>query len=59
VKSQVNRAHARLRNMRLKGVPALLIDGRYLVTPQSAGSLDNMPQIADVLVERVREDRAE
>lgn len=59
VKSQVNKAHARLRNMRLKGVPALMVDGRYLVTPQSAGSLDNMPQIAGSLVERVREDRAE
>ncbi|WP_311945366.1 thiol:disulfide interchange protein DsbA/DsbL [Halomonas piscis] len=59
VKSQVNKAHARLRNMRLKGVPALMVDGRYLVTPQSAGSLDNMPKIADALVERVREDRAE
>ncbi|WNK20424.1 thiol:disulfide interchange protein DsbA/DsbL [Halomonas piscis] len=59
VKSQVNKAHARLRNMRLKGVPALMVDGRYLVTPQSAGSLDNMPKIADALVERVREDRTE
>ncbi|MGO1625474.1 MAG: thiol:disulfide interchange protein DsbA/DsbL [Halomonadaceae bacterium] len=59
VKSQVNRAHARLRNMRLKGVPALLVDGRYLVTPQSAGSLENMPKVADALVERVRKEEGQ
>ncbi|MCH4564655.1 MULTISPECIES: thiol:disulfide interchange protein DsbA/DsbL [Halomonas] len=59
VKSQVNQAHARMRAMRLMGVPALIVDGRYLVTPSSAGSLDNMPQIVDALVEKVREERAD
>jgi len=59
VKSQVNQAHSRLRAMRLMGVPALVIDGRYLVTPSSAGSLSNMPQIADALIEKVREERGD
>ncbi|XKE45686.1 thiol:disulfide interchange protein DsbA/DsbL [Halomonas organivorans] len=59
VKAQVNRAHARMRNMRLMGVPALIVDGRYVVTPSSAGSLDNMPQIAGALVDKVREERTE
>lgn len=59
VKSQVNQAHARMRAMRLMGVPALIVDGRYLVTPSSAGSLDNMPPIVDALVEKVREERAD
>ncbi|MGR4070348.1 thiol:disulfide interchange protein DsbA/DsbL [Halomonas sp. LR3S48] len=57
VKAQVNKAHARMRAMRLMGVPALVVDGRYLVTPSSAGSLENMPQIADALIERVRQER--
>lgn len=57
VKAQVNQAHSRMRAMRLMAVPALLIDGRYLVTPSSAGSLDNMPQIADALIERIRQER--
>jgi protein dithiol oxidoreductase (disulfide-forming) len=57
VKSKVNQAHARQRAMRLMGVPALIIDGRYLVSPSSAGSLSNMPQIADALIEKVREER--
>lgn len=59
VKSEVNRAHARMRNMQLMGVPALIVDGRYVVTPSTAGSLDNMPPIAGALVEKVREERAE
>lgn len=58
VKSQVNQAHARMRAMQLRGVPALIVDGRYVITPSQAGSLDNMPQIAGALVEQVREERA-
>jgi thiol:disulfide interchange protein DsbA len=59
VRSDVNKAHSRMREMRLMGVPALVVDGRYVITPSTAGSLDNMPQIADALVERVRAERAE
>lgn len=57
VKSQVNQANSRMRKMRLMGVPALIVDGRYLVSPSSAGSLANMPQIAEALVGKVREER--
>lgn len=59
VRSEVNKANSRMREMRLMGVPALVIDGRYLVTPSTAGSLDNMPQIAGALIEQVRAERTE
>ncbi|MHB0774717.1 thiol:disulfide interchange protein DsbA/DsbL [Halomonas sp. WWR20] len=59
VKSQVNQAHAKIRAYQLMGVPALIVDGRYVITPQSAGSLDNMPQIAQALVDKVRNERGE
>lgn len=59
VRSEVNKANSRMREMRLMGVPALIVDGRYVVSPQSAGSLDNMPQIADALIEKVRSERAQ
>ncbi|MFG6158510.1 thiol:disulfide interchange protein DsbA/DsbL [Halomonas sp. 1390] len=59
VKSQVNQAHARMRQMQLMGVPALIVDGRYLVSPSTAGSLGNMPQIAGALVDKVREERTD
>ena len=59
VRSEVNDANNRMRKMKLMGVPALVIDGRFLVTPSSAGSLENMPKVAEALVEQVREERAE
>lgn len=57
VKNQVNKAHSRMRDYELMGVPALVVDGRYVITPSSAGSLENMPQVANALIEKVREDR--
>lgn len=59
VKSQVNQAHAKMRAYRLMGVPALIVDGRYVISPRSAGSLDNMPQIVEALVNKVRDERGE
>lgn len=59
VRSNVNKANSRMRDMRLMGVPALVVDGRYVVTPSSAGSLENMPNVADALVDQVREARQE
>lgn len=59
VKNLVNQAHNKMRTMQLRGVPALVVDGRYLITSTSAGSLENMPQIADALIEMVREERAD
>ncbi|HCR98390.1 MULTISPECIES: thiol:disulfide interchange protein DsbA/DsbL [Halomonas] len=59
VRSEVNNAHGRIREMRLMGVPALVVDGRYVITPSTAGSLENMPQVAEALIERVRTERAQ
>ncbi|MBD3895412.1 thiol:disulfide interchange protein DsbA/DsbL [Halomonas sp. ML-15] len=59
VRSQVNQAHSRMRAMELMGVPALVVDGRYVVSPSSAGSLENMPQVADALISKVREERSQ
>lgn len=59
VRSNVNKANSRMRDMRLMGVPAIVVDGQYVVTPSSAGSLENMPSVADDLVEKVREARDE
>lgn len=57
VKSQVSKANTRMRGMELMGVPALVVDGRYVISPSSAGSLDNMPLIAGSLIEQIREER--
>ena len=59
VKSEIQQASAKMRGYKLMGVPDLIVDGRYVVTPDSAGSLENMPKIASALIEKVREERTE
>lgn len=57
VKNRVNRANSRMRDYKVMGVPALIVDGRYVISPSSAGSLENMPKIASALIEKVRDER--
>ncbi|WP_043448462.1 thiol:disulfide interchange protein DsbA/DsbL [Halotalea alkalilenta] len=58
VKSQVNQAHAQMRAYQLMGVPAIVIDGTYVITPSTAGGLTNMLTVADQVIERVRSEQA-
>ena len=57
VMNLLNQAGAKVRGYELKGVPALVVDGRYLIEPKVG--LDNMPAVADFLIQKVRDDRAE
>ncbi len=59
VKSQLNQANARMKAYKLMGVPALIVDGQYVITPRSANGLDNMPKIAEALIEKTRQEREE
>lgn len=58
VNVQLQQAFSRLKGYELKGVPALIIDGRYVVESGLARSLDNMPIIADFLINKVKKERA-
>ncbi|MCM5705237.1 thiol:disulfide interchange protein DsbA/DsbL [Larsenimonas salina] len=55
VKSQINEAHARMRAYKLMGVPALVVDGKYVITPKTAGGLENMLTIASKLIDEIRD----
>ncbi|WP_404415514.1 thiol:disulfide interchange protein DsbA/DsbL [Marinospirillum sp.] len=57
VESRVKQDTARLRNYKVTGVPALVIDGQYVVDGNSAGSLGNMLKVADDLIAQVRANR--
>ncbi|WP_422444276.1 MULTISPECIES: thiol:disulfide interchange protein DsbA/DsbL [unclassified Endozoicomonas] len=57
VNNQLQKAFSKLKGYRLSGVPAIVIDGRYVVEPGLAGSLANMPVIADYLIRKVKQDR--
>lgn len=57
VNNQLQKAFSKLKGYELSGVPAIVIDGRYVVEPGLAGSLSNMPVIADYLIRKVKQDR--
>lgn len=57
VNNQLQKAFFKLKGYELNGVPAIVIDGRYVVEPGLAGSLNNMPVIADFLIRKVKQDR--
>lgn len=57
VESRLRQDISRLRAYRITGVPALVIDGRYVVDGNSAGSLSNMLKVADQLIEEIRKNR--
>ncbi|WP_095210240.1 thiol:disulfide interchange protein DsbA/DsbL [Endozoicomonas ascidiicola] len=57
VNNQLQQAFSKLKGYNLSGVPAIIIDGRYVVEPGLAGSLSNMPVIADFLIRKVKQDR--
>ncbi len=41
----------------VRGVPSILVDGRYLVTGRLAGGNAQMVEVVDELIERVRDER--
>lgn len=54
VHSRVERAGEYVRNLGVTSVPTLVVNGRYLITPRGAGSLDKMLRVADYLIARER-----
>ena len=54
VESQVRQANATARSARITGTPALMVNGKYLITARKAGSSANMLKVADFLVEKER-----
>lgn len=58
VNSMLQRADQLARAMRIQGVPALAIDGRFLTSASIAGSHEEALATADQLIERIRAERA-
>ncbi len=57
VESRLRQDVSRLKAYRITGVPALVIDGRYVIDGNSAGGLANMLKVADQLIEEIRKNR--
>lgn len=58
VQLQVKRADDASRQARLPSVPALLIDGRYLIAIADDGDFNDQLALADALIKRARSERA-
>jgi protein dithiol oxidoreductase (disulfide-forming) len=58
VTGQVRQADARARSYRITGTPELVVDGKYRVTTKAAGGQQQMLDIADFLVAKLRAERA-
>ena len=57
VQNQIRRTGQIAQSAGVRGVPALLVDGRYLVTGRLAGGHAEMLAVVDALVESIREQR--
>lgn len=58
VRTQLSRAKDQVKRYGITGVPAIVIEGKYLVTGRMAKSYDNMLKIMDYLIDLERHSRA-
>ena len=58
VRNQTQKASSITRGAQLTGVPAIIVNGRYVVDPSMAGGLDNMLKITDFLIQKIRDEKA-
>lgn len=54
VKSRMQQADKRIRSFGISGVPALIVQGKYVVTASTANGQQNIPAVVDFLIEKER-----
>ncbi|MEK9712581.1 MAG: thiol:disulfide interchange protein DsbA/DsbL [Thalassolituus sp.] len=54
VRSRMTRGDKRVRSFKISGVPALVVNGKYVIDATSAGSQEAMLEVADYLIEQER-----
>jgi len=54
VKSRMKQGDQRIRSFGINGVPALIVQGKYVVTASTAGGQKNMLSVVDYLIEKER-----
>ncbi|MEX1033946.1 MAG: thiol:disulfide interchange protein DsbA/DsbL [Cellvibrionaceae bacterium] len=57
ITSQVNQAESKIAGARVSSTPTLLVDGRYVINASVEVNHETMLEIADYLVEQVRQQR--
>lgn len=54
VESRLRQDIARVRAYGITGVPAVIVDGRYVIDARSAGGLDQISRVADQIIAEIR-----
>ncbi|MDX1634527.1 MAG: thiol:disulfide interchange protein DsbA/DsbL [Marinobacter sp.] len=54
VNAKMQQAQAKIRGARITGVPAMLVNGKYVVSASLAGSHEQMLEVVDYLIEKER-----
>lgn len=57
VHAKVQQAKSVVQSAQITGVPTVLVDGKYKVDAEMAGSQENMLKVMDYLIEKVRQQR--
>lgn len=57
VATRVTQVHKQLEGYQLSGVPAVVVDGKYVTSPSITGSRARMFEVVDQLVDKVRKER--
>ena len=55
VKSRMKQGDQRIRAFKISGVPALIVQGKYVISASSAGGQEKMVDVADYLIEKERQ----
>jgi len=55
VNSRLSQADAKIRAYGARGVPGLIVNGKYLVTAATAGGNNNIYSVVDYLIEQERQ----
>ena len=55
VKSRMKQGDQRIRAFKISGVPALIVQGKYVISASSAGGQEQMVDVADYLIEKERQ----
>lgn len=58
VEEAMNTAKKRLKEYRISGVPALIVNGKYKIAAGEAGGMENMLKVASFLVQKERAEKA-
>lgn len=54
VKSRMKQGDKRIRSFKISGVPALVVNGKYVVSASTAGGQENMTKVVDFLINKER-----